>query len=251
MSQVNKKAIASAFGRAAPYYDQFAGFQRQTGCWLLKQLNGQPFPRVLDAGCGTGYFSAYWHRRGSEVTALDLSCAMLEKASERQAATYYVLGDIENLPLATGRFTLCWSNLALQWCGELSRALNELYRVTAAGGWVAFSTLAQGSLTELHQASAVLDQHLHGNVYPDMQTIARASPTDNTRWYQQPFTLYFPDVLSLLRSLKGIGATHLQAGFHTQGLTRRHLQQLTLAWPRKYGYFPLTYQLVFGVLQHD
>ncbi len=48
------------------------------------------------------------------------------------------------LPLATATFDLAWSNLAVQWCGNLSTALRELYRVVRPGGVVAFTTLVQG-----------------------------------------------------------------------------------------------------------
>ena len=51
----NNIAIAHAFGRAAPRYDQHAAFQRQVGhqllAWLPEQLTGW---RILDLGCGKG-----------------------------------------------------------------------------------------------------------------------------------------------------------------------------------------------------
>lgn len=55
----DKSAIAQAFGKAAAHYDQHAAFQRDVGLRLLQKmpscLKGL---RVLDLGCGTGYFSA-------------------------------------------------------------------------------------------------------------------------------------------------------------------------------------------------
>ncbi|MDA8309314.1 MAG: class I SAM-dependent methyltransferase [Actinomycetota bacterium] len=42
--------------------------------------------RVLDCGAGTGFLSLVAARLGHEVTALDLSCAMLERLSARAAA---------------------------------------------------------------------------------------------------------------------------------------------------------------------
>lgn len=44
--------------------------------------------RVLDAGCGTGYFSQKWRQQGRFVIALDLSHAMLQVARQQQRANY-------------------------------------------------------------------------------------------------------------------------------------------------------------------
>ena len=119
-SPVNKTAVAAAFGRAAAHYDRHAAFQRESGERLLRLLDKTSFAQVLDAGCGTGYFSRYWQQQGCCVTALDLSDAMLSAAEANQAAQRYLQGDIENLPLAAESVDLAWSNLAVQWCSDLA-----------------------------------------------------------------------------------------------------------------------------------
>ncbi len=40
-------------------------------------------PRVLDLGCGTGSFLAGMHERGWEITGLDISSGMLERAGQK------------------------------------------------------------------------------------------------------------------------------------------------------------------------
>ncbi|EAY7418564.1 methyltransferase domain-containing protein, partial [Salmonella enterica] len=85
MAQVNKQAIAAAFGRAASQYEQHAFLQQQSADALLTMLAGRQFASVLDAGCGPGRMSRYWRERGSEVTALDLSLPMLLQARDRKA----------------------------------------------------------------------------------------------------------------------------------------------------------------------
>ena len=179
MAQVNKQAIAAAFGRAATHYEQHAGLQRQSADALLALLPERAFPRVLDAGSGPGRMSRYWRERGSAVTALDLSPQMLDVARSQNAAHQYIAGDIESLPLADARVDLAWSNLAVQWCGDLQRALSELYRVVRPGGVVAFTTLAQGSLPELCQAwrAAACQPLLSRSPHPGSRRhMARAIP---------------------------------------------------------------------------
>lgn len=48
-------------------------------------------------------------------------------------------------------------------------------------------------------------------------------------------TLWFDDALSAMRSLKGIGATHLHDGREQRVLTRSQLRQLQLARPVSRG----------------
>lgn len=128
---VNKQAVASAFSRAAGSYDAAAALQRDVGERLLGMGSAHPGERLLDAGCGTGYFSRLWRERGMQVTALDLAPGMLDVARQRQAAHHYLLGDIEQVPLPDAAMDICFSSLVVQWCSDLPAALAELYRVTA------------------------------------------------------------------------------------------------------------------------
>ena len=67
--------------------------------------------------------------------------------------------------------------------------------------------------------------------------------------YRRPAT--FADALSAMRSLKGIGATHLHQGRASAPLGRGKLRELQLAWPQQQGIFPLTYYLFTGVIERD
>lgn len=250
MTPVNKQAVAHAFGRAAQHYRQHDGLQRQSTALLLTRLGDLSVQHVLDAGCGPGSTGHHWQQRGAQVTALDLSPRMLEEARVQQTAHHYVQGDIEAMPLPAGQFCLAWSNLAVQWCDSLHKALSELCRVVRPGGHVAFTTLVQGSLPELNQAWQALDTAPHANRFLPADQIHAA--LDGWRYQSgvETLTLYFDDAADAMRSLKGIGATHLHAGRST-GLTRGKLQQLQRAWPQRAGKFPLSYQLFWGVICRD
>ncbi|CCJ78642.1 Biotin synthesis protein bioC [Cronobacter muytjensii 530] len=160
-------------------------------------------------------------------------------------------GDIEALPFADASFDLVWSNLAVQWCQSLSAALAQMLRVARPGGRVAFSTLAHGSLHELHQAWRAVDDRAHANHFASPQSIHAAAPAARMTLRQHPVTLLFADALGAMQSLKGIGATHLHAGRESRTLTRRQLRALEEAWPRQDGRFPLTYHLISGVIKRD
>jgi malonyl-CoA O-methyltransferase len=248
---VNKQAVASAFSRAADSYDGAAVLQREVGEHLLGLGKNHPGNLVLDAGCGTGYFSRRWRELGKQVTALDLAPGMLAFARQQQAADDYLLGDIENIPLPTVTVDLCFSSLAVQWCSDLPAALAELYRVTRPGGVILFSTLAAGSLHQLGDAWYQVDGERHVNDFLPMEQIAAACA--GYRYQLEPAwkTLYYSDVLALMRSLKGIGATHLHQGREAGLLSRQRLAALQAAYPRENDQFPLSYHLIYGVIYRD
>uniref|UniRef100_UPI00289C575F malonyl-ACP O-methyltransferase BioC n=2 Tax=Pantoea sp. TaxID=69393 RepID=UPI00289C575F len=207
-----------------------------------------PGPQLLDAGCGTGWFSRYWRQRGLQVTALDLSAAMLQQARQQQAADRYISGDIDALPIASASMDLVWSNLAVQWSDDLRAALRQFARVTRPGGCVLFSTLTAGSLQEVHDAWRNLDARPHANRFLSAAQIRAACDDLAVELRQQTLTLHFPDALSAMRSLKGIGATHLHQGRDGAMLTRQRLALLEQHWPRDAQGCRLTYQLMYGVM---
>lgn len=248
---VNKAAVAAAFGRAAPTYDIHAELQRISGGFLTDMLEGRRISTMLDAGCGTGWYSRVWRDKGCHVTALDLSAAMLNYAAQRESADCYLEGDIEAIALPDGQVDLAWSNLAVQWCSDLHSGLSELYRITRSGGCVAFTTLAANSLSELHTAWHAVDERSHANQFLSIEQIQQACEGWRCSLQIHEISQFYPSVMSAMHSLKGIGATHLHDGRKASLMTRQQLQKLSLAWPQKEGQFPLTWQLVCGVIERD
>ncbi|SLM62573.1 MULTISPECIES: malonyl-ACP O-methyltransferase BioC [Dickeya] len=247
----HKQAIARAFGRAAKQYDQFAALQRESGEQVMALMGEHPGLAVLDAGCGTGYFSARWQQQGKRVTALDLSGEMLAIAQTRGVACEYLHGDIEQLPLPDGCMDLCFSNMVMQWCDDFARAVDELYRVTRPGGVIGLCTLAQGTLAELDCAWQQVDGSQRINPFLPAQAIMAVCQRYRAQVMLQPVTCYFPDVLSLMRSVKGVGASWLRAGRAPGSLSRRQLAALGARYVRHSQGYPLTYQRVFGVIYRD
>lgn len=248
---VDKAAVAAAFGRAAGSYERFADLQRMSGDYLLESLENRPAGRVLDAGCGTGWYSRVWRARGSEVLALDLAREMLLQCQQTQSAHRFIEGDIESIPLPSETVDLAWSNLAVQWCSSLHQGLAELYRVTKPGGSVAFTTLASGSLPELQQAWLGVDERPHANKFLSVAEVEHACSPWRTALTSRTISQTFPDVMSAMRSLKGVGATHLHDGRKNTLMTRGQLQRLSEAWPQHEGQYALSWQIIFGVIERD
>ncbi|XHF85999.1 malonyl-ACP O-methyltransferase BioC [Vibrio sp. HN007] len=251
-----KEAIAEAFGKAATNYDKHAEFQRQVGHELLSMmpetLEGK---RVLDIGCGTGYFSELLADKGAKVTAADISVEMLEQAETRcgSKVEFYQQADAENLPFESEQFDYVFSSLALQWCEDISEPLKELKRVTKPGGQIYFTTLLDGSLFELKQAWAKIDTHQHVNDFLTEKNIKIALAQSEAPKHHldlRTIKVWYSSALQLMRDLKGIGATHIND--RAQGLVKKQVLINVEGEYGKYrsesGLLPATYEVCLGAI---
>jgi SAM-dependent methyltransferase len=55
--------------------------------------------RVLDVGCGTGFFSAYYLSRGARLTGLDIAPVSIERLSRRHPEARFQLADVSEAPI--------------------------------------------------------------------------------------------------------------------------------------------------------
>jgi SAM-dependent methyltransferase len=93
--------------------------------------------RVLDLGCGAGYWSQRIARLfpWTAVMGLDYGMAFLAKA--RSAATDavgFLRGDSQNLPVRDGAFDCIYADNVLEHSFDVDRALAEVFRVLADRG---------------------------------------------------------------------------------------------------------------------
>jgi arsenite methyltransferase len=105
-------------------------------------LDARPGERVLDAGCGPGFYVAETLERvGPEgsVVGVDASEPMLAVAARRCAGHANVgfhQGDVTALPVADADFDRALSVQVLEYVADIPAALSELLRVLKPGGRV-------------------------------------------------------------------------------------------------------------------
>lgn len=101
--------------------------------------------RLLDVGCGTGYFAREMAQRGATVTGIDLSPAMLAHAVQREAAAplgiRYLAGDAARLQaqLAPASFDIVTACLALQDMPDIPAVLAAVRHTLVPGGRLVMS----------------------------------------------------------------------------------------------------------------
>ena len=250
MSTPARHQVRQSFERAAATYDQAAEVQRLACQILAERLPQQPSttPRLLDAGCGTGYALPLLQAcaPAAEVLALDLAPAMLARA---HAATARIQGDLECLPLATACIDLYWSSLAWQWC-DPARALAEARRVLRPGGYFLLCSLGPATFTELRQAFAVVDDYPHTLDFLAGDTLlqlAQSAGFPALALRRQRATVHYPDVRHLLQAVKAVGANQLGPGRRTGLMGRAAFSRLRTAYEtqRQQAGLPLSYDLIF------
>lgn len=94
---------------------------------------------VLDAGCGTGWFSAAAVRRGGKVTSLDLGEKLLAKVAQKCESTRRV-GSVLDMPFDDDTFDYVISSEVIEHVPDPVRAVREMHRVLKAGGTLVLTT---------------------------------------------------------------------------------------------------------------
>ena len=98
--------------------------------------------RVLDAGCGPGFYAAALLSAGAEVVAFDASSAMVDLARTRVGTQAHVdLAELgAALPYADQSFDLAVCALVIHYVQDREAAFAELHRVLRPGGALVVST---------------------------------------------------------------------------------------------------------------
>ncbi len=113
--------------------------------------------RVADVGCGTGRYAIPLAAQGAEVTALDFSSGMLERAAQKPGAerVHFVAHDLGRLPwpLPSASFDRALSCLVLEHIEDLDAFFGELRRITHPRGTAVVTAMHPAMMLIGKQAS--------------------------------------------------------------------------------------------------
>jgi 2-polyprenyl-3-methyl-5-hydroxy-6-metoxy-1,4-benzoquinol methylase len=199
--------IADSYDRMVSPYDLERRLELVFDELLPASLTGQ---RLLEVGCGTGWFSQRAWERGAEVTALDMGDALLRQAMAKSPLRP-VAGDAISLPLGDSIFDIVISSEVIEHTVDPARAVREMARVLKPGG-----TLALTCPNRLWQWSV------------DLAACLRV----------RPFAGYenFPGFTELERMIADAGLKlERHIGFHPWPFQVRWLWKLSRAVDRRFG----------------
>lgn len=106
---------------------------------LLPPLDGK---RVVDLGCGFGWFSRWAKAHGAaSVLGLDLSENMIARAraDTTDSGIIYAIADLDRLDLPEASFDFAYSSLALHYVEDFERLVKTVYRALTPKAHFIFS----------------------------------------------------------------------------------------------------------------
>ena len=246
-STINEQDVAHRFSKAAVQYNSIAGIQRIIAKQALANLPIDLQGTALDIGCGTGIHTQALANKGAAATGVDIAEGMLAQARKMYSDPIFVEGSAVDLPFSDSQFSTVFSSMALQWVSDTGLVANEIARVLEKSGIAELAIMVAGSFSELKTARKVA-QLPQAETY--MPTTAqwvngfKQSGLSLQRVITKGYVDTHCDIMSLLRSVKGVGAG--ETGRKQPPLTRRDIKKLAMAYSNMSGVeskLPLTYRV--------
>lgn len=183
---------------------------------LLGDVRGK---RLLDAGCGEGYLSRFYARKGARVTGIDISPKLVQTARELSdgiSDVSYQVGDICHLDSCKKEmFDLVLCNLVLLNLPCLDDALSGFHGVLVPGGYLVFSIVHPAfdfygsggwELTEKNpQTGRREGLFFKVDRYFDETEYMRYWKTREGEKFPEPFSFYHRTLSTYLNTLLSVG----------------------------------------------
>ena len=240
MTAVEKGRWAElAYEAMAPAYDDFTAHHKYEA--LMEELlpalerRGLTIGRLLDVGCGTGKSFLPMLPRGWQVTACDISPAMVELARTKvDDAVRLEVADMRDLPVF-GEFDLVWAiddavNYLLDF-DELRAALAGMRSNLATGGLLMFDVITLAAYCSFFVGSEVVerdglrlirrglasDDQPPGSIWAAQFEVEDASQSKEVKAHLH-YQRHFPEE-EVLRALRDAGLECLDVfGQHQDGI---------------------------------
>ncbi|HUC72731.1 MAG TPA: methyltransferase domain-containing protein [Stellaceae bacterium] len=216
---------------------------------------GRQFRIVLDLGVHRGTLSrALALRPGVEcIVAADPALAFLTQGTGLRVAA-----DPELVPFRDHSFDLAVSALALHWAADLPGALVQLRRSLKPDGLLLAAMLGGATLAELRTALIEAELAEEGGAGPRVSPTADLS--DAAALLQRAgfalpvadadtITVTYPDMLALMRDLRGMGETNALSARRRTTLRRGTLARAAAIYSERFGLadgrIPATFEILY------
>lgn len=247
-----KRRVASAFGKAAHQYDDYAEVQREVVAKLVERISRLALPRrprVLEIGCGTGLLTLALSERidAEHWVVTDLSSEMVASCREHLADRpgYSYLSMDGEMPALNAQFDLICSSMAMQWFVDLEESLPRLASLLRPEGYLAFSTLVEGTFEEWREAHERVGEAAAMLDYPSVERLRGLWPEGGMRNIETELVRrHYPTPGEFLSGLKRLGAN--TPGFGGPPASPTTLRKL-LRGSSGEGGFQITYNVAYGV----
>ncbi len=259
--RLDLERVRRNFSCRAEEYERYAVVQKRVVRGLLERIAAEEVApgAALEVGTGTGELTRGIVRLCPQVRPIvsDLAHGMTRLAAQRLADIAAVDADAHALPVRDGALSLVYSSSVYQWVEDLPLAFAEAARVLAPGGLFACALFAERTLWELReahrQAAAERGSRSHVQSFPTESAVRAALQEAGFASVAlasiDEIDLH-PDVPSLLRALKRIGAANAAVD-RPEGLSsRRVMQRMMEVYEKEHRrgeLIPATYHVIYAL----
>jgi len=207
---VSSKKLQHHFSKAADDYDRHALFQHVQTARVADAarmlLPAQA--RIVDIGCGTGYFAQLVRAAQPQwnILGVDIAAGMCARAASRCQP---IQADARALPFADGVADGVVSSLCLQWVDDADSAFREIARILKPGGIAMIASLGAETLSELRACAIAADVTLGLLPMrdPEMDRAAAIQASLEITFFECDVVVeHYGSVHTLLASMRTIGA---------------------------------------------
>ncbi len=134
---------------------------------LFEALNrkGIGGKKVLDAGCGVGFFSARLKEAGYEVTGMDISEQVIQQASQKYSDIRFICNPLDSAyPFADEEFDVIFSTEVIEHVIGTYEMFAEMNRVLKKGGYLILTTPYYGLIKGLLIILFRFNEHMKNNI---------------------------------------------------------------------------------------
>jgi SAM-dependent methyltransferase len=144
-AKFHTQQVVDQFSRQAVYFVKLPGHEEATQL-LLRMAGAIGVDEVLDVACGAGAVACVAARGARQVTGIDLTPAMIERAAARQAELgltniRWHVADVTALPFSANQFDVVLTRYSLHHFLQPADVLKEMTRVCKPSGRIAVADL--------------------------------------------------------------------------------------------------------------
>lgn len=249
---IDKDKVRQSFSKAAESYHRSALVQKNIAERLIEIaghhiVNRFSPHRVLEIGCGTGWFTSLLVKRypDAEYTLNDLCPSMTAYIQQAIPETNYrfLAGDAETLEFS-GNYDLIASASAIQWFSNLPGFLQHIRQILSTDGYAVFSTFGENNLKEI--------KTLTGNglcyISRDQLRSLLAPYFEIDELKEEIITMEFDSPAEVLRHLKQTGVNGIGNTVWTPSDLHRFCQEYETRFTMTNGKVRLTYHPIYIVI---
>ena len=247
---MNKQLMAKRFSKAINTYSKEANVQRRIADKMVRLLEEHislPCSKVVEFGCGTGFYSRRLLKaiHPKELLLNDICPEMkncCEDILEKKQVSFF-LGDAEtaSFPDDSSLITSC---SALQWFESPENFFRKCNTLLIENGCLAFSTFGKENMKEIRYLTG------SGLPYRSLEELVAALSPDFDILYSEEeiISLTFDNPLKVLYHLKQTGVTGLSGSSSKQLRTRGELSSFSERYKQRFtneGAVSLTYNPIY------